>query len=425
VRILYHHRTQAEDAQGVHIAELVSALESLGHEVELASLVAKKPTDAKPKKKPAASTESNKTEEKEHIAKRISRRVPYFYEALQCGYNLVAFPWLLKKVLSSKPDFIYERYSLFNFAGVAVAALTSRPIILEVNSPLALEQHREKEIRAWRFSAWMERLVCNSATKVVVVSSPLRRILEESGVRREKLAVLPNGVNLSSFTNPIVNPDDLRRKYQLEGRTVIGFVGWFRSWHGIDLLIDAFAQAKLSDKRAALMLIGDGPERENLRKQVRQLGLEEHVIFTGAVTHREIPSYVALLDVAVQPAANEYCCPMKILEYMGLGKAIVGPRQENIQELLEEGREALMFAGRDRDGLARALTELIDHPEKRSKLGSAARQAIDTRGLLWTRNAQAVIDMAFPGVPVSDEDWQERDGAQAGESLPAPPPNGA
>ena len=89
-------------------------------------------------------------------------------------------------------------------------------------------------------------------------------------------------------------------------------------------------------------MIGDGPETENLCRLAQELNLQDHVYFTGAIAHRDIPSYVSLLDIAVQPAANEYCCPMKILEYLALGKPLIGPRQENIQELVREGVDAML-----------------------------------------------------------------------------------
>ena len=104
---------------------------------------------------------------------------------------------------------------------------------------------------------------------------------------------------------------------------MIGFVGWFRPWHGLEMLIDAFHRAELGWKGAKLLLIGDGPATPALRKQVAALGLEECVVFAGAVPHDAIPEYLALVDIAAQPAANAYCCPMKVIEYMAMAKPIV------------------------------------------------------------------------------------------------------
>jgi len=386
MRILYHHRTRAGDAQGVHIGELVNAFRSLGHSVEVVSLVAGSAPHSSSLATPSI------PDAQEHFAKRWARRVPFLFEVMQCGYNVAAAPWLIWRILRFQPDFLYERYSLFNCAGVLAAWLTGRPLILEVNSPLALEQHLEKEIRARRFSEWMERVICNAATKVLVVSGPLRRILIQLGVEESRLVVIPNGVNLAHFAE-VGDAENLREQLGLRGRSVIGFVGWFRAWHRVDFLMDAFAAGQLGRRGASLLLVGDGPETTALREKARQLGIDGQTVFTGAVPHARIPAYLDLIDIAVQPAANEYCCPMKILEYMGLGKAIVAPRQENIEELLEEGDEALLFAPGDGPALTAALTDLVNQPQRRQSLGSAARSAIDREGLLWINNAEKVLSL--------------------------------
>jgi len=129
---------------------------------------------------------------------------------------------------------------------------------------------------------------------------------------------------------------------------------------------------------------------------VAKTNLQDSVIFTGAVSHEEIPAYLSIVDIAVQPAANEYCCPMKIIEYMGLGKAIVAPRQENIEELLDNGRNAVLFQPGDVAGFSRALTALVTDSSLRSKVGQSALRAIHDRGLLWESNAQRVVDMLQP-----------------------------
>jgi glycosyltransferase involved in cell wall biosynthesis len=221
----------------------------------------------------------------------------------------------------------------------------------------------------------------------------LKRIVAGEGIDPAKIVVMPNGVDLAAFgTAP--DATRLRQKLGLTGATVIGFVGWFRPWHGLEMLIDAFHRAGLGGKGAKLLLIGDGPATPALRRQVAALGLEDCVVFAGAVPHDAIPDYLALVDIAAQPAANAYCCPMKVIEYMAMSKPIVAPRQDNITELLAEDREALTFAPGDVDGMAAALARLVASAEDRARLGAAARQAIDDRGLLWSRNAARVVELA-------------------------------
>jgi glycosyltransferase involved in cell wall biosynthesis len=179
----------------------------------------------------------------------------------------------------------------------------------------------------------------------------------------------------------------------LEGRVVIGFIGLFRNWHGLHLLIDAFHLACLRSKGAVLLLVGDGPELKSIRQKIEWLQIRESVILVGGVPHEVVPEYLDLFDIAVQPAATEYCCPLKILEYMALGKAVVAPRQANVQELLREGEEALLFPPGDALALGRALSELVADPAMANNLGMGARRAIYTRGFLWVRNAERVIHL--------------------------------
>lgn len=189
MNIVYHHRTRATDAQRVHILELVQALRQLGHGVRIIG-----PAD------PEATREEAVRDGEEAWWKRLSRRIPFSYEALQLGYNVVGIPWLVWNILRTNASFVYERHSLLNVSGVAAAFLTRRRLVLEVNSPLALEQKRECEIRAVRLAEWLERFTCNAATRVIVVSGPLKRILATSGVRESQIVLMPNGVDPERFS---------------------------------------------------------------------------------------------------------------------------------------------------------------------------------------------------------------------------------
>jgi glycosyltransferase involved in cell wall biosynthesis len=379
MRIVYHHRTRSTDAQRVHIQEMAEAFRELGHEVKLVSLI---PTDR--------GQDDAQRDARNPFWQRWVWRTPLAYEAIQLAYNFAGVPMLAREVLRAKTDLIYERYSLFNFTGVIVSKLFAIPLVLEVNSPFALEQRRDGHIRLSGLAAWTERKICNLATRIVAVSTPLARILEASGVRQEKIEVMTNGVRLEHF---VVRPPSTELRLSLgigPGEKVIGFAGWFREWHGIEMLIEAFQISRLADEGARLLLIGDGPAMNGLRDYVRERRLTDTVIFTGPVPHRSIPPYLDLVDIAVQPAANEYCSPMKILEYMALAKPIVAPRQPNIQEILREGEEARLFEPRNVHSLAEALRAVADDADRARRMGARAREAIVTRGYLWTANAARV-----------------------------------
>jgi glycosyltransferase involved in cell wall biosynthesis len=363
---------------------MANAFSELGHDVEIVSLVS---TDTE---KENASRDAGDAR-----WQTIVRRVPFAYELVQLGYNLIGIPLLAARLLAKRTDFLYERYSLFNFTGVLVARLFGKPIALEVNSPFALEQQRDKQIRAFGFAKWTERTICNLATKVIVVSAPLRDIMIELGVKPDKLLVMPNGVRTDTFK--AAPSGDLKTSLGLQNKTIIGFVGWFRKWHGLEMLVEAFHRSNLAARDAALLLIGDGPAMEDLRREVQRYGLANAVVFTGPLPHEQVPRYLELVDIAVQPAANEYCCPMKIFEYMALGKAIVAPRQANILDVLKDNEAAFFAAGNGED-LGRAMEALVADNALRCRLGAAGSKALQERSYSWTTNAGRVVEALMSGV---------------------------
>jgi glycosyltransferase involved in cell wall biosynthesis len=382
MRILYHHRTRSTDAQRIHIREIVQAFRALGHEVEVAGLV-----------DPETGSDDARRDAGVPLWKRFFGKIPAGTDLLQIGYNLAGIPLLAAKLLRRRPDFIYERYALHNFAGVVAARLFRIPIILEVNSASALELSRDGVIQSYALAAWAERTVCNMATHVIAVSTPLGRILTGLGVRPEKIVVMPNGVNLDHFHPSEADAARIRQQHHLEGRTVIGFIGWFRDWHRLDLLLAAFERVHREHPRTALLLIGDGPPMTQLREYAESHGLAGSVVFAGPIPHKDVPPYLSVIDVAVQPAANEFCCPMKILEYMSLGKPIVGPRQENIEELVEDGVTGCLFTPDSLESMAGALARTTSNPETVRAMGRRCVQTLHDRELFWSGNVRKVLEL--------------------------------
>ncbi|MDI6794175.1 MAG: glycosyltransferase family 4 protein, partial [bacterium] len=377
MRILYHHRTQAEDAQGIHINELIKAWRKLGHEVEVVALA-------------QGGEDLKKTKGKiwGYIASFSPRMI---YELLELAYNLVGYIRLVKAGKRFRPNFIYERYSLYNFSGILAARSLGIPLILEVNAPIAYEKKEYERLVFSRLARYLEKSISSRADKTIVVSGALRDHLLQTGVTSDKIVVLPNGVNLEEFDSSSCNGEAVRRKYGLDGKIVLGFTGWFRDWHGLNLALEMINE--IGDNRCHLLLVGDGPARPDLEAYVHAHALESSVTFTGPVERKNIPAYVAAFDIALQPGVTPYASPMKLIEYMALGKAIVAPELPNICEIIKDEQNGLLFRKGNRDDLKRALLKLIEHPEFRGQLGEAARQTILERNLTWEGNAQRVIGL--------------------------------
>ena len=185
MRILFHHRIASRDGQAVHIEELMAALQSLGHETVLVG---------PPNLMRTGFGGSNP------LVDRIKQSIPKaLYELLEVAYNLKAFLRLRAAVQVHRPDVIYERFSLFLFAGIWVRRLYRLPMLLEVNSPLYEERAENDGLRLHRLGRWAQRLLWNRVDHVLPVTGVLARTVAEYGVAPSRITVIPNGVNPERF----------------------------------------------------------------------------------------------------------------------------------------------------------------------------------------------------------------------------------
>jgi glycosyltransferase involved in cell wall biosynthesis len=139
------------------------------------------------------------------------------------------------------------------------------------------------------------------------------------------------------------------------------------------------------------LLVGDGPAYGGLYTLAKKAGLLSNIHFTGPVLHNEIPDYIAAMDIVIQPFATEYACPMKIIEYLSMGKCIVAIDQPNIRELIEDGVTGFLF--NNAKTMASILAKLISHPWLRTITGQKALESIAKRELFWTANAQRTLSL--------------------------------
>lgn len=380
MKIAYHHRTRSQDAQGIHIQEIVQAFSELGHDVRIVSLV--------------DSIARWKHDRRERSVSRWTRSIPsWLYETLALAYNLHGYRQLARMISTWHPDFIYERYALNTLCGVWASRRFGVPLILEVNAPLAYEQEQLGALTFKRLARRTERWACSKSSRTIVVSGVMRDMLAEEGVPKEHMIVMPNGINPCEF-HPAISGERMRQRYALGRATVVGFVGWFRPWHGLDMLIEVMHRAGLFSQGVRLLLVGDGPAYPGLLRYAEAHDLLPGIVFTGPVERSEIPEHIAAMDIAVQPSAAEYACPMKIIEYMAMGRCIVAPRQPNIRELLTDGETGILFVRNDPDDLRARLETVLRDTRLRIRLGERAAEAVMCRGLHWQANAERAVQLA-------------------------------
>ncbi len=382
MKILYHHRTQAADGQYVHISELTHALESLGHEIVMVG------PGGNEKRKMDAGTDSGPS---------LRDRLPaWLYELLEFGYSGLAFLKLWKAYRAHKPDVLYERYNIFCLSGVWLKRLTGLRMALEVNAPLFEERSTHGNLSLKGLARWTEATAWRAADVCLPVTDVLADYVRAVGVPENRISVIPNGAG-EPFLDGSADGDSVRARHGLDGRLVLGFTGFVRAWHGIDKVIDLLAGDRLPPE-AHLLMVGDGPARADLEAQARRLGVSERVTFTGVVQRDAVPHYVAAFDIALQPHVVAYASPLKLIEYLALGRAIVGPATPNIQEILTDGETGLLFEPGNTDAFAEAIVHLANDPALRKRLGDAALALLQSRDLTWRHNAETVVRL-FQAMP--------------------------
>jgi glycosyltransferase involved in cell wall biosynthesis len=377
VKILYHHRTSAQDGSAVHIEGLIDALRAQGAEVVVVA--------------PPVASAAPAGARVSRLAK-LRRSLPrVVHEALELLYNIPESIRLARAIRKHRPDVIYERSNVFLIAGAALAARSGVPRITEVNAPYFLERSRHGGVAMEAVARWTEEAAWRRANAVITVTSELARIVERSGVPRERLHVMSNGIDADAF-RPSAIDAGAKERLGWSNRTVLGFTGYVREWNGLETVIDLLALP--GSEQLVLLVVGDGPARGALEKRAADRGVSDRVRFTGRVARDDIAGWVSAFDVALQPAANPYASPLKLFEYMALQRAIVAPDQPNIREVLRHDDNALLFRPGDDAQFGEAVRRLALDETLRLRLGQRAAETVRQRRLTWSHNARRVTELA-------------------------------
>jgi glycosyltransferase involved in cell wall biosynthesis len=267
---------------------------------------------------------------------------------------------------------------LFSDVGASFASAWRLPFVLEVNAPLLIERKRVEPLPLWSVAKDIEQEVFGQADAVLAVSEGVATYVRQEGADERRVYVVPNGVDTSRF-HPELDARELRERLGTVDSLVVGFVGSLRSWHGVDLLIDAFARCARPDWR--LLIVGDGPERQDLESQARESVLGGQISFTGPISHADIPLYIAAMDIPVAPyrwAPDFYFSPLKLYEYLAAGKAVIASDVGQIAGAIRHEENGYLVPPDDVPALSSALVRLADDAQLRERLGRQAPQGLMT-----------------------------------------------
>ncbi len=305
--------------------------------------------------------------------------------------------------LKSRPacDVVYERHALWSTAGMDFARTAGIPGILEVNAPLIEEQKTHRSLVHREIAELMVKRAFDASTLLVAVSDGVAAHVLRFEKTRGRVHVVPNGVDPERFS-PRPDPPSAGSEAGI-ARFSVGFVGSLKPWHDLASLVEAFEILHRRHPASRLLVVGDGPERGKLIRELETRGLMASSQLTGAVAPADVPRFADAMDVGVAPYPDTgdcYFSPLKIFEYMAAGLPIVASRVGQIPELIEHEQSGLLCAPSDPQALTEALVRLCEDPELRLRLGRRAR-ATALRKHTWDSVVARILDLAGLASPAA------------------------
>jgi glycogen(starch) synthase len=286
-----------------------------------------------------------------------------------------------------KPDIIHAHSPVLNaMPALSVGCKLEIPVVYEIRAfwEDAAVDHgttREGSLR-YRLTRALETSAIRRANHVFTICEGLRADIVARGISASHVTVIPNAVDVETFQ--LAQPADpaLQEKWGLKGRTVIGFIGSFYAYEGLDLLVAALPDVIKAHPNACLLLVGGGPQDAALKAQVQSLGLAQHVIFTGRVPHAEVNRYYDLIDMLAYPRHSmrltELVTPLKPLEAMAQGHLFVASDVGGHKELIEHGKNGWLFKADDRAALSQAIVDMLAHPERWPLMKANGREFVES-----------------------------------------------
>jgi PEP-CTERM/exosortase A-associated glycosyltransferase len=286
-----------------------------------------------------------------------------------------------------KPDVLHAHSPSLN----AIAALKAGkkfgiPVVYEVRAfweDAAVDHGTSTEggLR-YRLTRALETHALRQADAVTTICEGLRRDIVARGIPADKITVIPNAVDIDKFAVGGVADQDLKTKLGLQGARLIGFIGSFYAYEGLDILLRAVPALTAERPDLRVLLVGGGPEDARLRQLAKDLDIVDKVVFTGRVPHEQVQMYYDLLDVLVYPRLSmrltDLVTPLKPLEAMAQGRVLAASDVGGHQELIVDGKTGVLFKADDPQALAVKVGGLIDAQADWPALRANGRQFVES-----------------------------------------------
>ena len=350
--------------------ELLNALESRGHEIKFYWLNAERKNGKNTLKLYGYRKYFKKYFDKFlHEPNQIFKNGQYYFKEYKILKN-------------EKPDLVISRLDVYLVSTLLVTRILRLPWVVEADSPEVYEYRKfythYKKLPL--IDGIIERLNLRVADRVFVVSNLVREyFIKKRKIVPSKIAVIPNAADAKKY-QPSHRDRSIVNEYKLNNFVVLGFIGSFHYWHGVENLIRIIDKIVPTEKGAKFLLVGSGGAKESeIRNFVKKKGYGDNVIFTGSVPHSKVGQYISVMDIVLAPYPQLeffYFSPMKLYEYMASGKAIVASNMGQIGEIIYDGENGLLYDPDDIESMIGGIRQLIKDTELRHKLGANARDSI-------------------------------------------------
>ena len=310
---------------------------------------------------------------------RVKKGLPFFTERQMMK---VIEDRILQVAAKERPDILHAHSPVLNgFPALRAGRRLKIPVVYEIRAfwEDAAVDHGTYSEGSWKYklTKYLETRVCQKADHVGVLCEGLKNDLILRGIPSEKITPVFNGVNPDDFKS--VPPDaEFQEKWKLKGKTVIGFIGSFYRYEGLDLLVKAFARIAANRNDALLLLVGGGEMDKELKKLGADLGMSERIVMPGRIPHERVPGVYAMIDILAYPRypmrLTELVTPLKPLEAMAMGKALVASDVGGHKELIRNNETGILFKAGDLEELTVSLDRILKDNELRGLLEKQGRE---------------------------------------------------
>ncbi len=291
--------------------------------------------------------------------------------------------WVIKQ---EKPDILHAHSPCLNgLAALKAGKKNNIPVVYECRAfwEDAAVDHgtsREGGVR-YRLTHALETRVFRQAGAVTTICEGLKRDISNRGIPIDNITVIPNAVDIERFTGDEAQNAEITAALDLKGKSILGFIGSFYAYEGLKLLVRALPAILAQAPRTRLLLVGGGPQEDEIKQLVSQLELGDAVKLTGRVPHSEVSDYYNLVDIFVYPRLSmrltNLVTPLKPLEAMAQGKLVLASDVGGHKELISDDKNGRLFRAGSSKSLAEAVLDLLEHKEQWSILKENGRRYVE------------------------------------------------